>query len=195
VPISKTRAARATAPIAQSSEHPTLIPAFDPEAFARDSEIKQRAALTVGGEPTIARARQLHAEGEHERALFLLAGLLDLAPLHPEATKLSSECGEALERECLSCVGSDSAVLVAALSPDELKRFGLDKASSLLVSLVNGTSSVKSILDVSGLPRLLALRHLRKLIERGLVVVAFVRGQGAFEARPTSEMSGSNPAE
>ena len=160
---------RPAAPEADSDERPTIIPSFDPEAFARDSEIKQRAAFAADGEPTINQARRLHLDGEHEQALFLLAHLLEIAPLHPEATHLSADCRAALERECLSSVGSESAILVAAISSDELKTFGLDNVSGFLLSLMDGATNVEAILDISGLPRLLALRHLRNLLERGVV--------------------------
>ena len=153
-------------------ERTTVVPEFDPEAFARDTEIRQRAASVVGGEPTIDRARRLHLDGKHEDALFLLVHLLELAPLHPEATELSNQCRQALERQCVSAVGSESSVLVAAVSAEELKRFALDNVSAFLLSRMDGTTNVESILDISGLPRLLALRHLRSLLERGLVVVA-----------------------
>ena len=153
-------------------ERPTVVPEFDPEDFARDSEIKQRAALGEGGEPTIDRARRLHLNGQHEDALFLLAHLLELAPLHPVATELSNECRQALERQCISAIGSESAILVVAVSAEELKRFALDHVSAFLLSRMDGTTNVESILDISGLPRLLALRHLRSLLERGIVVVA-----------------------
>jgi hypothetical protein len=152
-----------------------MIPAFDPEAFARDTEIKQRGASGVGGEPTIDQARRLHLEGEHERALFLLARLIELAPLHPEATKLSIACRGALEGECLSAVGSELAVLIPAVSPEELRTFALDNVSGFLLSLMDGATNVETILDISGLPRLLALRHLRSLLERGIVLGASVR--------------------
>jgi hypothetical protein len=36
-------------------------------------------------------------------------------------------------------------------------------------------TSVENILDISGLPRLLALRHLRNMLERG--IVCLVSGQ------------------
>jgi hypothetical protein len=156
-------------------ERPTVVPEFDPEAFARDSEIRQRAAFVAGGEPTIDRARRLHRDGQHEEALFLLTHLLELAPLHPEATKLSSECRQALERQCLSAIGSESAILVAAVSAEELKRFALDNVSGFLLSRMDGATTVENLLDISGLPRLLALRHLRSLLERGIVVVAPAR--------------------
>jgi hypothetical protein len=155
-----------------AGERPTVVPTFDPEAFARGSEIKQRAALAAGGEPTIDVARRHHLAGEHEEALFLLRRLLELAPLHPQAGELASDCRRALERDCLSAIGSESAVLVLAVSPEELKRFALDNVSGFLLSVMDGATDVETILDIAGLPRLLALRHLRSLLDRGIVVVA-----------------------
>jgi hypothetical protein len=37
---------------------------------------------------------------------------------------------------------------------------------------MDGATDAETILDISGLPRLLALRHLRSLLERGVVVIA-----------------------
>ena len=159
-------------PVNEADERPTVVPDFDPEDFARDSEIRQHAALAEGGEPTIDRARRLHLDGDHEQALFLLTRLMELAPLHPEANELAGECRQALERDCLSAVGSKAAVLVVAVPPDELKRFTLDNVSGFLLSVLDGATDVETVLDISGLPRLLALRHLRSLLERGIVAVA-----------------------
>jgi hypothetical protein len=153
-------------------ERPTLVPEFDLEAFARDSEIQQRSALAVGGEASIDQARRCHDEGDHEQALFLLARVTEVAPLHLEATRLARDCRAALERECLSAVGSESTILTVAITADELKGFALDHVSGFLLSLMDGTLTVEAILDVAGLPRLLALRHLRNLLERGIVGVA-----------------------
>jgi hypothetical protein len=108
-------------------------------------------------------------DGEPERALFLLSSLLDLAPFHAEANALSSECRVALERECLSAIGSVSTILVVSVSPQDLMGFGLDHVSGFLVALLDGATDVESVLDLCGLPRLLALRHLRGLVARGVV--------------------------
>ena len=162
----------ASVPDEDSGERSTIVPEFDPEDFARDSEIKQRAAVADGGELTINQARRHHVAGEHEEALFLLTRLLELAPLHPEGSRLACDCRQALERECLAAIGSESAILVAAVSPEELKRFTLDNVSGFLLSAMDGATDVETILDISGLPRLLALRHIRSLLERGIVVVA-----------------------
>jgi hypothetical protein len=55
---------------------------------------------------------------------------------------------------------------------EELKRFALDHVSGFLLSLMDGATNVEAILDISTLPRPLALRHLRGLLERGVVIVA-----------------------
>ena len=114
-------------------------------------------------------ARRLLQEGNPEQALFLLARLLEASPFHAEASALSNECRGALERECLAALGSPQAILVVAVSPDELKGFTLDHVSGFLLSLMDGSTDVETLLDIGGLPRLLALRHLRGLLARGIV--------------------------
>jgi hypothetical protein len=78
-----------------------------------------------------------------------------------------------LERECLSAVGSESAVLVVVVPLGKLKRLALDHVSGFLLSLMDGATNVEAILDISTLPRPLALRHLRGLLERGVIVATY----------------------
>jgi hypothetical protein len=158
-------------PDGDGDDRPTLVPNFDPGAFARDSEIRQRSEAIADEDLTVERAQRLHLEGDHEQALSVLTRLLDLAPLHPEATKLSRQCRAALARECLSAIGSETAVPVLGVSAEELARFSLDNVSTFLLSRIDGFACVRDVLDVAGLPPLLALRHLRNLVERGLVCV------------------------
>ena len=165
----KATIAGAQGPSDLEEDRPTVVPEFDPEAFARDSEVRQRPALPSTGEPatgesTIDEARRLLQGGDAAQALFLLARLLELAPLHSEASALSSECRAVLERECLLAIGSSSAILVVVVGTDELKGLGLDNVSGFLLSHMDGFTDVETLLDLSGLPRLLALRHLRRLV-------------------------------
>jgi len=156
---------------AESGDRPTLVPAFDVEAFARESEMRQRAAARAAEEPTVDVARRLLDEGNPEQAMFLLARLLEQVPLHQEARDLSKECSVALEHDCLAALGSSASILVVAVPPDELRTLGLDHVSGFLLSLMDGVSEVETLLDLSGLPRLLALRHLRDLLARSVVRV------------------------
>jgi hypothetical protein len=157
-------------PDEEDDDRPTLLPPFDADAFARDSELRLKAALPVTGETTTDYARRLLQEGRAEDALFLVARVLEATPLDSEARRLSDECGAALERDCWSVIGSSSAILGVAVSPDELRSFGLDHVSGFLLSRMDGVTDVETLLDISGLPRLLALRHLRGLVARGIVV-------------------------
>ena len=60
--------------------------------------------------------------------------------------------------------------------------FALDHVSGFLLSLMDGTLTVEAILDVAGLPRLLALRHLRNLLERASWALRRATGaSGSFE--------------
>jgi hypothetical protein len=150
----------------------TVVPDFDPNDFARDSELRLRAPLATEGESTLESARRLHLAGEHEQALFLLTSLLAVVPLHPEATALADACSARLEHQCLAALGSEKAVLVASVANEELKAFAIDHVSAFLLSRMDGATDVETLLDVAGLPRLLALRHLRNLLDRGIVSLA-----------------------
>jgi hypothetical protein len=94
---------------------------------------------------------------------------------------------EELERDCLSAIGSETAVLCLAVGDEELKRFALDATSGFLVSLMDGTTSVEDMLDIAGVPRLVALRHLRNLIERGIVDLASKRPPSGRKKRSPSK--------
>jgi hypothetical protein len=156
----------------EEGDRSTVVPAFDVAAFARDSEVRQRAAAAVELDHPIEEARRLHLQGAHEEALFLLTRLLEHEPLHPEATGLSVACSRALERDCWSALGPESTILVCAVPTDELKRFALDHVSGFLLSLIDGSTDIEGVLDIAGMPRLLVLRHLRSLLDRGVVAVA-----------------------
>jgi hypothetical protein len=144
--------------------------AEDTEAEApRDSEVRQRCASVWPDESPLERARRLHIEGEFDRALLLATAVLDKEPGHHEATRISVACRRALERECLLAIGGEEVVLVPSVTAQESKRFPLDSTSAFLLSLVDGRMRVEDLLDVSGMPRLLALRLLRDLLAKGMV--------------------------
>ena len=110
-----------------------MLPPFDPDAFARDSEVKLHSVPPVTGETTTEAARRLLADGEPEEALFLLARLLEQMPLDTEARALSAECSAALERDCWSLIGPPGGVLEIMVAPAELKGFALDNVSGFLL--------------------------------------------------------------
>jgi hypothetical protein len=170
-PPPKSRRPRQPAGNAADGERSTPIPEFDVEAFARDADARQGAGPVRDGE-ILEQAHRLHLDGRSEPALSLLAHLLTRERPHPVAARLSAECCTALERECLLAIGSESTMLISAISTEEVKRFSLDHVSGFLLSLLDGETPIETILDISGMPRLVVLRHLRDLLDRGIVGVA-----------------------
>ncbi len=156
---------------AADGQRSTPIPDFDIEAFARDADARHGAGPVRDGE-ILEQAHRLHLDGRNEQAISLLAHLLARELPHPVAARLSAACCVALERECLLAIGSESTMLISAISTEEVKRFSLDHVSGFLLSLLDGETPVEAILDISGMPRRVVLRHLRDLLERGIVVVA-----------------------
>jgi hypothetical protein len=140
-----------------------------PADFACDPEIRRRLVSFSDPASTIEEARRLHQDGKDEHALFLLECVMELAPTDSQAVALARDCRESLERACRSALGPDSTVLVSALSLEELKGASLDSVGGFLVSLMDGKTDIATIIDISCLPRLLVLRHLRSLMNRGVV--------------------------
>ncbi|RMH43562.1 MAG: hypothetical protein D6689_04805 [Deltaproteobacteria bacterium] len=68
-------------------------------------------------------------------------------------------------------VGDHRAVPVVALPSHELPLHQLDSRSVFLVSRIDGMLSFDELLDVAGMPRFEAYRHLCKLLLRGIVEV------------------------
>ena len=87
-----------------------------------------------------------------------------------DTTPLEASARDAETRVCLAALGSPQTILASTLPCGELKRFALDNVSAFLLSQIDGATSVEAILDVACMPPLFALRHLRSLVERGMVV-------------------------
>jgi hypothetical protein len=78
---------------------------------------------------------------------------------------------EELERSYLKTLGSLEGVPRLVLSPAELGKLSLDHRAGFVLTFVDGASSIDTLLDASGLPRLELLRILAELVLAGAVVV------------------------
>lgn len=178
-PADKPKSAPASPPIDQdgdAEDRPTLVPEFDFDAFARDSESKIRAqgesvSPASGPRRTVSRIRALMKQGSYEHALQLADAMLAMVPLHAEARELASECMAAMELVFLSKLGPLSGCPTLAVSPRDLKDKALDNVSAFLLSRLDGSTSIEGLLDVCGLPRWVALRLLCDLEGRGIIAI------------------------
>jgi hypothetical protein len=140
----------------RQSERPTLAPGFDLEQFARDSD--RRLTSVAPGPTSVAPAP---ASGET---------FSDEEPgTTPSATRLATRprWGAVLTNDAWarSMVG----LPVVVMTNDGLKRLPLDHRAGFVISLMDGSLDLDTIVDLCGMDREEALGIIRDLFESGVV--------------------------
>ncbi len=136
----------------RTSRHPTPLPAFDMEQFARESEQGLRIADEA---PT--------------RRRFDHSAMLEVAPTVEVDEALSDD-----EEQLVfwARIGDDTQVLVLARSLDALLTEPRVAGDALVLSAIDGHSTVRAVVDACGLPALSALQAICDLLDRGAVTFA-----------------------
>ncbi len=182
------------------SGRPTLAPNFDLEEFAKSKlgeEDRLRAPPETQTQPPpppgphltmepesglrvraaeddkdlLAEPMQRFATGDYAGALTLGEALLEEAPDSENVQAFVDDCRRALESSYIERLGSLQRVLSLSVTADELRALPLDHRAGFLISHVDGVSTIEMVLDVSGMPRLDALRLLFGFIAEGIVRV------------------------
>jgi hypothetical protein len=110
-----------------------------------------------------------YALGDFTGALRSAELLLGMSPDNEEAHRYASSSRERLEQLYSSRLGALTRVAQVAVPDHEIRWLGLDHRSGFLLSRVDGCHSLEEILDVSGMPRLEALKTLSELVSVGAV--------------------------
>jgi hypothetical protein len=110
-----------------------------------------------------------YALGDFTGALRAAELLLGMAPDHPEALRYARSSRERLEQLYSSRLGALSRIAHVAVPDHEIRWLGLDHRAGFLLSRVDGCHSIEEVLDVSGMPRLEALKTLSELVSVGAV--------------------------
>ena len=115
-------------------------------------------------------------EMEELYALDDLTGALRCAELilgreadHVQARHCADNCRRRLIHLYGSKIGAFTGVPRLALSESELRWLGLDHRSAFLLSRIDGATSVEEILELSGMPKLEAMKTLVDLLDRGAI--------------------------
>jgi hypothetical protein len=149
-------------------------------ALANDAlevEIPTRGALGVPSgpppdAPEIREMKDRYATGDFSGALVVAEGILESDPHHEEAARYQQRCSETLSQMYLARLGSLTQVVRVAVARDQIRWLSLDHRAGFLLSLVDGTSSIEELLDVSTMPRLEALRILHGLLDQRVIALS-----------------------
>ena len=119
----------------------------------------------------IERARRAHDEHHHAVAVLAIDLALDEDPASAVAQKLIHSHHELFHRIYNSYLGDLREVPSLALAMESIPVDELDHRAAFLLSRVDGVLTIDDVLDVSGMPRLEAFRHLCRLLLRGILLL------------------------
>lgn len=137
---------------------------------ARDFELElETPAAPPVEEPAVSQMRDRYAAGDFTGALVLAESLLESDPSHPDALRFAESCRDVLTQMYAARLGALDQPVQVAVPPDQVRWLSLDHRAGFLLSLVDGSSTIDEILDISGMPRLEALRIMFTLFEQQII--------------------------
>lgn len=122
-------------------------------------------------DPQIRQIADRYATGDFSGALVLAEGILETSPEHPDATRYANNCRDVLTQMYSARLGALDQRVTVAIPSEQIRWLSLDHRSGFLLSLVDGTSSVEELLDISGMAKLDALRILYTLREERVIAL------------------------
>ena len=126
-------------PMGLPSDRPTIPPSFDVEKFAKDSDAHLSAASRASPPP------------ERTSEVRLMT--------RPRVDTVTHE----------TWARAMKGTLQVRLGTDALKRLPLDHRAGFVLSLMDGTLDIDTLVEVAGMPREEVLRIVRDLYDSGVV--------------------------
>jgi hypothetical protein len=114
----------------------------------------------------VAEMHDCFSRGDYVSALAIVDLLLAVHPDDRLARQFRATCCAALEDVYALRIGPLDRIPVVVTLPEPMGRLGIDRPG-LLLSLMDGSSTLEAILNVCGIPRLDALRVLQGLVQKG----------------------------
>jgi hypothetical protein len=115
------------------------------------------------------RAREASERGQHAVAVTAVDLMLDEQPDSALAQKTLQGHREVVSQIYRDFIGDLEAVPSSIVGMRELATTGIDHRTAFLLSRIDGSLSYEELLDVAGMPRLEAYRHLAKLLLDGII--------------------------
>jgi hypothetical protein len=138
---------------------------LSPDDPAPHAASKQASA----GESAIGEMKDRYAMGDFSGALLIAEKILEQSPEDLEAPRYAQSCRDVLTQMYSARLGSLDQVVAIAVPSDQIRWLTLDHRAGFLLSLIDGGLTVDQILDISGMPRLDALRIMYQLLDQRVI--------------------------
>lgn len=149
---------------ARLSERPSTasLPAVEPAT----------TPSSAPGAPTSRNMQDRFEVGDYSGALELAVRILEEDPDDMSARLMADECTTTLTQMLSARLGSLTQRPTIGLPLDQIRWLSLDHRAGFLLSLMDGQLSIDDVLDVSGMPRLDAMRLLTDLVDQRVIALA-----------------------
>lgn len=134
---------------------PVLMPS--PAASGRDAEITEM--------------KDRYAMGDFTGALVVAEGLIEVNADDSDAQRYAQSCRDVLTQMYSARLGSLAQRVRVAVPGDQIRWLSLDHRAGFVLSLIDGSSTVEELLDISGMNRLDALRILYTLFDQRVIAL------------------------
>jgi hypothetical protein len=153
-------------------------PDFAGSDFAEPLLTEEEASPNEGDRPTfpddplLDEVRDRYATGDYSGALVMAEGILQHDCENSLARRYADHCRLVLEQMASSKLGSLDQVPRVSVESDRLRWLSLDHRAGFLLSLIDGSSSLEELLDISGMPRFEALKILCDLLDQDVILLS-----------------------
>jgi hypothetical protein len=148
----------------RSTNRPGFFEQFDPDPGNTRTPSFEAARLAVP-----VSVSDLYAVGDFSGALELAEKILETQPDDPSALRYAEDCRRVLLKMCEARIGPFTHRPTVVMGVEQIRWLALDHREGFLLSLIDGSSTIDDLLDISGMPRLDALRIFAALIDKGVV--------------------------
>jgi len=117
----------------------------------------------------IAEMSERFSLGDYTGALEMAELILAEDPSNLEAAECGENCRTVLESMYVARLAPLDRAPIVVVPRTQMRWLSIDHRAGFVLSLIDGSSTVETILDVSGMPKLDALRILHELVQQKIV--------------------------
>lgn len=145
--------------------------AVGPKSLELDLSSLNVSAPPPSSDPGLRQIADRYATGDFSGALVLAEAMLEATPEHVEALRYANKCRDVLMQMYAARLGPLDQLVSMSIPSEQIRWLSLDHRSGFLLSLIDGTSSIEELLDISGMQRLDALRIMYSLFQERVVTL------------------------
>ncbi|HKY38316.1 MAG TPA: hypothetical protein VJN18_20375 [Polyangiaceae bacterium] len=130
------------------------------------------SAPASGRDIEITEMKDRYATGDFTGALIVAESLLEANANDTDAQRYAQSCRDVLTQMYTARLGDLTQRVRVAVPGDQIRWLSLDHRAGFLLSLIDSSSTVEELLDISGMNRLDALRILYTLYDQRVIALS-----------------------